>query len=186
MCNIKFKGFKILYSKNFQFRRKIISILKNWTIKTNTNSKNLQRISATLYRQSQRDPFAKSGRFQDRYPSFRTRNWCYGVWIVWFECGGNRHSGGCAKLKHWGTICPIPSGLVRGVMVGVGVCIPKLKHWVTIWIEPLVLVRGVMVSVGVYPKAKALGYYMGRTSGSCRWWESPVGMAYRVTMDFSP
>ena len=38
----------------------------------------------------------------------------------------------------------------------------------------------------LYPKAKALGYYMSRTSGSSAWRESPVGMAYMVTMDFSP
>ena len=38
---------------------------------------------------------------------------------------------------------------------------------------------------GSIPKAKALGYYMGRTSGSGAR-ESPVGMAYMVTMDFSP
>ena len=40
-----------------------------------------------------------------------------------------------------------------------------MKHWVNIWVEPLVLVRGVVY----IPKAKALGYYMGRTSGSCTW-----------------
>ena len=40
--------------------------------------------------------------------------------------------------------------------------------------------------VVLYPKAKALGYYMDRTSGSCTWRESPVGMGHLVTMDFSP
>ena len=38
----------------------------------------------------------------------------------------------------------------------------------------------------LYPKAKALGYYMRRTAGSGTWRESPVGMVYMVTMDFSP
>ena len=37
-----------------------------------------------------------------------------------------------------------------------------------------------------YAKAKALGYYMGRTAGSCSSWESPEGMGHIVAMDFSP
>ena len=38
----------------------------------------------------------------------------------------------------------------------------------------------------VSAKAKALDYYMGRTAGSSAKWDSPVGMAHLVAMDFSP
>jgi hypothetical protein len=62
---------------------------------------------------------------------------------------------------------------------------PKLKHWVTICPIPTGLARGVMVAV-LYPKAKALGYYMRRTARSSTWRESPVGMGHIVAMNFSP